>query len=155
TLDPADGIYPGIAGKKGATFRSMVEATCAAFRPDGKVVAFGTISGVICLYDPESASPVEASADPPHAVSRLRFSPDGKTLYGWPADWFAWGVTTGKQSRVTNAGWTYGMPLSPDGKRTARNVWYTGDLSGGDDGTRFEVCEARTGAILHSSPGWR
>jgi RNA polymerase sigma factor (sigma-70 family) len=155
TLDPADGIPPGLGGKQGARFESMVSSTCLALSPDGKVVAFGNISGPICLFDTETGQPVHPTADPPHEVRWMRFSADGKTLYGWAADWFAWDVATGKQTRVTNAGWNYGVPLSPDGKFTARNVWYTGARPAGseDDGTRFEICDAATGKVVHSHRG--
>jgi RNA polymerase sigma factor (sigma-70 family) len=155
TVDPADGLHGGIGGKKGAFFGSMVGATCSAVRPDGQAVAFGTTSGAICLYDPATGNPVAPTADPPHEVRWMRFSPDGKTLYGWAADWFAWDVATGRQQRVTNAGWNYGVPLSADGKLTARSVWYTGSRPVGatGDGTRFEVCDAATGEVKYSHPG--
>jgi RNA polymerase sigma factor (sigma-70 family) len=155
TLDPADGYGGGISGKPGAYFDWMVEATASAFRPDGSAVAFGTISGTICQFDPKEGKLVAPSADPPHEVRWARFSPDGKTLHGWSADWFAWDVATGKQSRVTRTGWNYGEPLSPDGKYTARSVWYTGERPAGstDDGTRFEIRNAKTGEVVHSHPG--
>jgi WD40 repeat protein len=155
TLDPADGLSGGINGKSGAYFDAMVEATCSAFRPDGSAVALGTISGTICLFDPGTGKFVAPSADPPHEVRWMRFAPDGKTLYGWSADWYAWDVATGKQTRVTDSGWNYGEPLSPDGKLTARSVWYTGARLDGspDDGTRFEIRNAKTGEVVHSHPG--
>jgi RNA polymerase sigma factor (sigma-70 family) len=142
-------------GWKGKWFSSIVGATASAFRGDGKVVAFGTPSGTICLFDPATGQGVEPSADPPHEVRWLRFSPDGKTLYGWASDWFAWTVPAGQQRQVTRAGWNYGVPLSPDGKWTARSVWYSGLIPAGskDDGTRFEVCDAATGAIKYSHSG--
>jgi hypothetical protein len=154
-LDPADGVPPGIGGKKGARFASMVETTCAAYRPDGKAVAFGTNNGAICLFDSGTGNPITPTADPPHEVRWMRFSADGRTLYGWATDWYAWDVATGKQTRVTNAGWNYGEPLSPDGKYTARSVWYSGARRSGDpdDGTRFEICDAATGRAVHSHPG--
>lgn len=155
TVDPADGHGGGINGKPGAAFDWMVEATCSAFRPDGSAVAFGTISGTVCLFDPVSGRPVAPSADPPHEVRWMRFAPDGKTLYGWSGDWFAWDVATGKQRRVTHTGWNYAEPLSPDGRLTARTVWYSGARPAGsdDDGTRFEICDAGTGKAVHSYRG--
>lgn len=150
TLDPADGIGGGIGDKTGAYFNSMVEAACSALRSDGSVIAFGTVSGTICLFDPVTGKSIAPSADPPHEVRRMRFAPDGKTLYGWAADWFAWDVASGKQTRITSAGWNYGEPLSWDGKHTARNVWYSGDL---DDGQRFEIRKATTGEVVHSHQG--
>jgi RNA polymerase sigma factor (sigma-70 family) len=155
TLDPADGLSGGISGKSGAYFDAAAEATCSAFRPDGSVVAFGTSGGAICLFDPKTGKLVAPSADPPHEVQGMRFSPDGKTLYGWAGDWFAWNVVSGKQTRVTDSGWNYGEPLSPDGKFTARSVWYSGERppDSPDDGERFEIRNAKTGAVVHSYPG--
>ncbi|HUR55621.1 MAG TPA: WD40 repeat domain-containing protein, partial [Gemmataceae bacterium] len=124
TLDPADGLGGGISGKPGAYFDAMVEATSSAFRPDG-AVAFGTVGGAICLFDVKSAKVLTPSADPPHEVRWLRFSHDGKTLQAWASDWFEWDVATGKQTRLTFSGWNFGEALSPDGKRTARTVWYS------------------------------
>jgi RNA polymerase sigma factor (sigma-70 family) len=153
-VDPTDGLHGGVEGKLRPYFRSMVGATCSAVRPDGKAVAFGTPSGAVCLYDPVTGSPITPTADPPHEVRWMRFSPDGKTLYGWAADWFAWDVATGKQRRVTNAGWDYGEPLSADGKWTARSVWYSGRRPRGstDDGIRLEIRDAATGEVKHSHP---
>jgi RNA polymerase sigma factor (sigma-70 family) len=144
-VDPTD-------GKHGPSFASMVEATASAFRPDGKVVAFGTASGTIVLFDPATGKAVAPSADPPHEVRWLRFTADGKTLTGWSADWFAWDVTSGKQRRVTNTGWNYGVPLSPDGRLTAGLVWYSGARPAGseDIGMRFEIRDAATGEVVHS-----
>jgi RNA polymerase sigma factor (sigma-70 family) len=157
TIDASDGIPPGLSGKMGAYFESMVEAQCLSLRPDGKEVAFGNISGVICLFDVTTGKPVNPTADPPYEVRWMRFSADGKTLYGWAADWYSWDIATGKQSRVTNSGWNYGVPLSPDGKFTARSVWYSGyrRVDAPDDGTRFEICDAKTGEIVHSHRGKR
>jgi WD40 repeat protein len=139
------------AHKPEAEFASMVEATCAAFRPDGKVVAFGTTGGTICLFDPITGTPLAPSANPMNDVEWLRFAPDGKTLYGRSGAWFAWSVATGRERRVTNSGWNpsgccdYGEPLSPDGRYTARKV-----LSRID---RIEIRDARTGAVKYTHPG--
>ena len=51
TIDAADGILPGLSGKKGWYFEGTAEATCLSLRPDGKVVAFGNVSGTIVLFD--------------------------------------------------------------------------------------------------------
>jgi RNA polymerase sigma factor (sigma-70 family) len=139
-------------GKAGQSFRGMVESHAAAFRPDSKVVAFGSIGGTISLFDTATGRAISPSADPPHAVRWLRFSPDGKTLFGWAGDWYAWTVADSKQRQVTNTGWNYGVPLSPDGKLTAQSVWYSGAIPAGskDDGRRFEIRDAATGQIVHS-----
>jgi WD40 repeat protein len=129
-------------GKNGVSFAFLVRATASAYRPDGKVVAFGSDDGTICLFDPASGRSVAPSADPPNAVGRLRFSPDGKTLYGWAGDWLAWdlpkkGVAGGIQRRVTSTNWTSRGALSADGK------WTTDSL---------EVRDAATGQLRYCLP---
>ncbi|HEX4613946.1 MAG TPA: WD40 repeat domain-containing protein [Urbifossiella sp.] len=133
---------------QGVVFLGMTD-TSLVVHPDGKTVAFGTASGPIGVFDVATGRPTPASADPPRPVQRLRFTPDGKTLYGWAADWYAWDVATGKQTRVTSAGWNYGVPLSPDGRFTAASERYPGDPGAT---TRFEVRDAKTGGLVHSHP---
>jgi RNA polymerase sigma factor (sigma-70 family) len=154
TRDPADGLSPGPTGKDGVRFESMVEATCLAVRADGKVVAFGTNNGPVCLYDIATGKPVSPTADPPHEVRSLRFSPDAKTLFGWAADWYTWDVATGKQLQLTNTGWNDGMPLSPDGRYTVGSVWLSGAAPAGsiDNGFRFHLADPATRQIEHGWP---
>jgi len=150
TLDAAGGRPPGDGDRRDASFDSMAEVRCLALHPGGKVVAFGTDSGTICLFDVATRKPVHPTADPLRFVERLRFSADGKTLYGWALDWLAWDVATGTQRYITNVGgWNFTMPLSPDGKYTARATERFGALGG----TLFEVCDAATGNAVYTFPG--
>ncbi len=147
TIDAANGPPPGSGNQGDTIFDGMAEVGCLALHPAGKVVAFGSGSGTICLFDIATRKPVPPTAEPKYTVGRLRFSADGKTLYGWALDWFAWDVLTGKQRFVTNAGgWNFGLPLSPDGKYTIGTV----SLLGARGGTRFEVCDAATGKAVYS-----
>lgn len=148
TVDAADGMPPGKGNRRDAIFESMAEVRCLALHPAGKVVAFGTDSGTINLFDVTSRKPVTPTANPSRSVERLRFSADGKTLYGWALDWLAWDVATGKQRYVTNeGGWNFYMPLSPDGKYTLRTGLEIGGLLGG---ARIDVCDVATGKAVFS-----
>jgi RNA polymerase sigma factor (sigma-70 family) len=170
TVDPTDGVSPVPGGKKGACFASMGPPTCLAFQPDGKAVVFGTRRGTICLFDPITCRPITPSADPADVVGWMRFTPDGKTVYGFAGEWFAWEipsgladkvplarpegvVKTGQGRQVTNTGYRrdpwrtdYHYPLSPDGKRTIRVKRFGEPL----DSALFEICNAATGAIEYS-----
>jgi RNA polymerase sigma factor (sigma-70 family) len=148
------GLLAAATGAQGKTFAGLVETTATAFRPDGKMVALGSIGGTILLFDPASGRRLAPSADPPHAVRWLRFAPDGKTLIGWAGDWYAWSFPDGKQRRVTHTDWNYGVSISPNGKRTLQSGMlhlYTG-LRGGvradNDRLVFHVHDAATGARL-------
>jgi|GEM_PF-7001069 len=162
-VNSADGMSPVIGGKKGAYFASLGQPTCSAFQPDGKAVAFGTLRGAICLFDPTTCQPLTPSADPPDAVGRIRFTPDGKTVYGFAGQWFAWEVPSAKPGgfvangqghRMTNMGYQrdpffdlHVEPLSPDGKYTVR----VEQLKVPDEAdARLEICNAATGEIVYS-----
>jgi WD40 repeat protein len=146
-VDPTDGVSPG-GGRKWAYFAEMGGPTCSAFQPDGKAVAFGTGGGTICLFDPITCKPLTPSADPPNAVWRMRFAPDGKTLYGSAWEWFAWDVKTGQGRQVTNTAYRDFHPLSPDFKYTVR-VERLADPD--DPDARLEISNPVTGEI-RSSP---
>lgn len=154
TVNSANGVSLETGGKKGAYFDSLGQVICSAFQPDGRAVAFGTASGTICLFDPITCQPLTPFADPPDAVGRMRFTPDGKTVYGFAGQWFAWDVATGQGRRVTNMGYQrdpffdlHVDPLSPDGKYTIR----VKHLKVPDDADALlEICNAATGEIRDS-----
>jgi WD40 repeat protein len=153
TVDAADGLPPGNGDRKDASFDSMAEVRCQALDPAGKVVAFGTDSGTICLFDVATRKPVFPTADPVRYVTRLRFAADGNTLYGWALDWLAWDVATGNQRNVTNVGgWNFTRPLSPDGKYTIQRDRRM-PLAGVAGGSMLEICDAATGAVVYSFNG--
>jgi WD40 repeat protein len=147
TVDAADGLPPGQGDRRDATFDSLAEVCCQAIHPVGKVVAFGTESGTICLRDVMTRKPVPPTADPVRYVQRLRFSADGKTVHGWALDWFAWDVGTGKQRNITNrGGWNFTTPISPDGRYTIHQS-LTGGLLGR---SKLEVRDIATDLTIHS-----
>jgi RNA polymerase sigma factor (sigma-70 family) len=154
-------LLAATTGADGVTFAGMVETTATAFRPDGKVVALGSISGTISLFDPTSGRRLDPSADPPHSVQWLRFSPDGKTLFGWAGDWFAWSLPEGKQRRVTNTDWNYGVPLSPNGKRTLHSgilSLYRRQIGGAKEYNSrlpIQIRDAATGKPLAGGATWK
>src|SRR5205823_1834591 len=94
----ATGLVNAADGKDGPVFEEWPEFdTAAAFRPDGRVVALGHNAGTISLFDPATGKPVPPRPDPPGEVNSLRFSPDGKTLFGNCGGWLSWDVATGAQ----------------------------------------------------------
>ncbi len=156
-IDAADGALPGTPGKKaGVLFEGMWCLSCVTLHPNGKVAAFGTQDGAICQFDVATGKPASPTADPPQEVRKLRFSPDGRTVYGWAGAWYAWDVNTGEQTRRTTAALntdpiaSRDMPLSPDGKFVARHVWHSEPGPGGSPGCRLEITVAETGAVVRS-----
>jgi RNA polymerase sigma factor (sigma-70 family) len=132
TLSADDGRLPNTCGVLGTFYTGMSNTTAVAIYTarhwDDDRVAFGTAGGGIAVFRGHSQAdgkPLAGSADPPHAVERLRFAADGKTVYGWAGDWLAWDIATGGQTSITRDGWTDREPLSPDATRTARFMKYS------------------------------
>lgn len=143
----AAGTVDAATGKEtGVRFKTALGCTCAAMHPNGKVVAMANTSGAITLFDVATGEPVFPTADPPRAVEDVRFSRDGKSVYGWAADWVKWDTRTGRQTTLTNTGWNYGDRLSPDGQFTARSeVLYFGiRIAGDDDSPHVRLAITRT-----------
>src|SRR5262249_5400048 len=57
-------------------------AICAAFSPDGKVLALGGESQIICV-DATNGQEVRSYCGPSDGVGRLSFSADGRWLASW------------------------------------------------------------------------
>ncbi len=151
-MEPGATEWRGYWDPKAIRFPSMVETTCAAMHPNGKVVALANTSGTICLFDVATGKPVFPTADPPHEVRHLRYSRDGKAVSAWAADWLSWDVVSGKQTAVTSTGWNHGVPLSPDGKFIAEFVRFSGFGRPGDteSGTYLQIRRADTNQVVHS-----
>jgi RNA polymerase sigma factor (sigma-70 family) len=69
-----------------------------AFSPDGKMLAAASPRGAIRLYDATTGKILPGSADPDlQFVSSLRFSPDGKRLFGDASACLIWDPSTGRE----------------------------------------------------------
>jgi WD40 repeat protein len=130
----------------GITMDAEYALTVAA-RPDGKVLALGGSDGLIAQWDLATRKRLDASADPPEPVAKLRFSADGKTVRGWARGWYAWDVTTGKQARLTprlEVGATERIVVSHDhrwlGRFAANETAKAGDPAG-----QFTLTDLLTG----------
>ena len=153
TLDADDGRLPNTCGVLGTFFDGMTQGTCVALytaphhHGDDRV-AFGTAGGAVVIYGvtENDGKPTGGSPEPAAPPEKLTFTPDGKTLRGWAGDWFAWDVATGKQTRLTSAGWNR-SPLSPDGRYTAEQTessWLR-DRNDPHDGVRLVFTSVATG----------
>ncbi|MFO0796501.1 MAG: sigma-70 family RNA polymerase sigma factor [Gemmataceae bacterium] len=152
TIDPDDGRLPNTCGVPGTFFDGMVQGSCVALHTaphhhgDDRA-AFGTAGGAVVIYGvtEEPGRPTAASPEPAGAPERLAFTPDGTALRGWAGDWYEWEVATGKQTRLTGAGWKR-VPLSPDGRVTAEQTessWLR-DRNDPHGGVRLVLTEAAT-----------
>ncbi len=119
--------------KKSFAMHPDCDAIGAAFSPDGKTVAAGSVNGTVYLYDIHAGEIKMILSEHKDHVIHLAFSPDGKTIattsYG-DETICLWDVHTGTHSEIItehprNAG-RGGLAFSPDGQTLA---------SGGGDGT--------------------
>jgi WD40 repeat protein len=114
--------------------RANGPATCLAFSPDGRRVAFADTDGRVLVHDAvtgrEACPPLSASAPP----TGLAFSPDGRRLAGVGMDGLVrlWDVAGGHELLTLRGlgppgsghyGFTARVAFSPDGTRLAANDW--------------------------------
>jgi len=87
------------------------------FSPDGKTLAFGTESFMVCLWDGENTKILEGHNN---SVNSVSFSPDGKTLASGSGDTTVrlWDVKTGKNIKTLQGhNWRVkSVSFLPDGK---------------------------------------
>jgi len=94
-----------------------------AYRPDGKVLAFGSIDQSIGLYDPGSGNPVGTIHAAQGKIAHIAFSPDGKRIAAAGDDRTAriWDAETGKllhtfRGHAERVTW---IEFRPDGRLVA------------------------------------
>ena len=90
-------------------------ATHVRFSPDGKAVAVASADGTISLWDAATGKLLPQSPDPPVAVTKIRFTPDGTQLHGYGSTgWMRWDLTAAAPTRPTSL--VQLEVLSPDGR---------------------------------------
>jgi WD40 repeat protein/serine/threonine protein kinase len=91
----------------------------AAFSPNGRILATGTIFGRIMLWDAEDGAFLRELVGHKQAVGGLAFSPDGRTLASSNDDQTVklWHVTTGRELLTFNMPFRmHQVAFSPDGR---------------------------------------
>jgi WD40 repeat protein len=107
------------SGKEARRFETAGAFASVAFSPDGKTVAVASGEGVIRLWDVATGRVLPGSADPSvDTVHDLRFSADGRQLFGNAAVPIAWRPLTGREVRrysrpAGSSPFSFGK-LSPD-----------------------------------------
>jgi WD40 repeat protein len=114
-----------------------------AFSPDGKNLAASYGSGMIRLWDVATGRVLPGSADPSiNTLHDLRFSADGRRLFGRDTTYIAWEPTTGREMRrmVAVPDSPFTLTLSPD-----ESLLASGDRKG-----TMHLWDAATGRPVRS-----
>jgi WD40 repeat protein len=112
-----------------------------AFSPDGTTLAIGHLTS-ITLWEVATGRPLPGSGEPKLEIYSLRFSADGKRLFGTAENVIAWDPATGKElRRFPNPPHNRGrfVTLSPDESLVAGSSLVDNKL---------RLCEATTGKQL-------
>jgi hypothetical protein len=91
----------------------------AEFSPYGRLLAIGTNSGRVLIYDSETKSEKMSFMGHESAIRRLAFSPDGRLLASGSDDARAriWSLDEGSLAVITADSPVIGIAFSPDGSR--------------------------------------
>lgn len=134
-------VMSASTGAHRVSIPELKDPPCARFRSDG-VLAIGSLEGTIQFFNPITGLAVDPMPNPPGDVRHLRFSTDGKTIFGAADGWYAWDVTTKIQRRLTTE-MTSSERISFDGTQVVR-------LNESRSSTRLEIVATATGKLLHS-----
>jgi WD40 repeat protein len=120
------------AARMTQTIGRRADHFCAAFAPQGGLLATGSADGYIRFFDRSSDREIRKflahhsvrnGEIEPEPVAALAFSPDGKLLAsgGFDSMVRVWDVETGKQRHAWSdrKGWVFCVAFSPDGKTVA------------------------------------
>jgi WD40 repeat protein len=103
----------------GEPLRHLSWVRTVAFSPDGKLLATGSLDGVIRLWDVEGRKLFGTPLKSTNTVLGVAFSPDGKLLADGTGGWLAhvFEVATGRLLQYFYCDdWVYAVAFSPDGK---------------------------------------
>ena len=128
--------------------------TAAGISPDDQTIALGTSERVIWLYDRQSHKALRKLEGHAAALTRLRFSPDGKSLLAVDRDGaiLVWDMASGKSlGSYVHTGAIGGLVFRQDGNISA---WQDGSawvLHPGD-ANLLQTTQVHGGVILAASP---
>jgi WD40 repeat protein/transcriptional regulator with XRE-family HTH domain len=130
------------------TFSSIL---CVASSANGKLLAAGTTTGEVRLWQAETLTPLFICPGHADGVRSVAFSPDGKLLISGSEDFTLriWNTNTGQCLRILNGhrGPVRSIAFSPDG-------WTIASASEDSTIRLWDAISGRSQAILEGHLGW-